>query len=88
MPVPVESIAEDLLGLAVGARDDLEVSGMLLPAERQIWLNAAESPARQRFTLATVEASRLRSQAYSVPPRRRCAASGRRTRSPSFGMCT
>jgi Zn-dependent peptidase ImmA (M78 family) len=50
--VPVESIAEDLLGLAVGSRDDLEVSGMLLPAERQIWLNAAEPPARQRFTLA------------------------------------
>jgi Zn-dependent peptidase ImmA (M78 family) len=48
----VESIAEDLLGLAVGEREDLEVSGMLLPAERQIWLNAAESPARQRFTLA------------------------------------
>ena len=52
LPVPVESIAEDLLGLAVGERDDLEVSGMLLPAERQIWLNASESPARQRFTLA------------------------------------
>jgi len=48
----VESIAEDLLGLAVGERDDLEVSGMLLPAERQIWLNANEPPARQRFTLA------------------------------------
>ena len=51
LPVPVESIAEDLLGLAVGERD-IEVSGMLLPAERQIWLNASESPARQRFTLA------------------------------------
>ena len=50
--MPVESIAEDLLGLAVGEREDLEVSGMLLPAERQIWLNASESPARQRFTLA------------------------------------
>jgi Zn-dependent peptidase ImmA (M78 family) len=48
----VKSIAEDLLGLAVGEREDLEVSGMLLPAERQIWLNAAESPARRRFTLA------------------------------------
>jgi len=52
LPVPVESIAEDLLGLAVGEREDLEVSGMLVPAERQIWLNAAESPARRRFTLA------------------------------------
>ena len=52
LPVPVESIAEDFLGLAVGAREDLEVSGMLVPAERQIWLNAAEPPARRRFTLA------------------------------------
>ena len=50
--MPVESIAQDLLGRAVGEREDLEGSGMLVPAERQIWLNAAESPARQRFTLA------------------------------------
>jgi len=55
LPVPVESIAEDLLGLRVGERDDLTVSGMLLPAERQIWLNSREarlSPGRRRFTLA------------------------------------
>jgi Zn-dependent peptidase ImmA (M78 family) len=51
-PVPVEEIAEDLLGLAVGENEDLEVSGMLLPAERRIWLNASEGPARRRFTLA------------------------------------
>ena len=35
--------------------DDLQVSGMLLPAKREIWLNAREaeeSPGRRRFTLA------------------------------------
>ena len=31
---------------------DLAVSGMLLPPERQIWLNAAEGGPRRRFTLA------------------------------------
>jgi IrrE N-terminal-like domain len=55
LPVPVESIAEDLLGLSVREDEELPVSGMLLPAERQIWVNArevAESPGRGRFTLA------------------------------------
>lgn len=52
LPVPVESIAEDLLGLAVEARDDLECSGMLLPAERRILVNAAEPEERRRFTIA------------------------------------
>jgi hypothetical protein len=51
LPVPVESIAEDLLGLAVEARE-LEVSGMLLPAERRILVNAGEPQTRQRFTIA------------------------------------
>ena len=51
LPVPVESIAEDLLGLAVEARE-LEVSGMLLPAERRILVNAAEPESRRRFTIA------------------------------------
>ena len=51
LPVPVERIAEDLLGLSVGEAE-LEVSGLLIPAERQIWLNAAEPEARRRFTLA------------------------------------
>lgn len=53
-PVPVESIAEDLLGLHVGEAA-LTVSGLLLPARREVWLNAdeaRESPARRRFTLA------------------------------------
>jgi hypothetical protein len=53
--VPVESIAEDLLGPNVGELEELQVSGMLLPEERQVWLNAREareSPGRRRFTLA------------------------------------
>jgi Zn-dependent peptidase ImmA (M78 family) len=52
LPVPVEAIAEDLLGLQVGESEDLAVSGMLLPLERQIWLNASEGAPRRRFTLA------------------------------------
>jgi Zn-dependent peptidase ImmA (M78 family) len=52
LPVPVEAIAEDLLGLQVGETEDLAVSGMLLPPERQIWLNASEGAPRRRFTLA------------------------------------
>ena len=51
LPVPVESIAADLLGLAVEARE-LDVSGMLLPAERRILVNASEPEPRQRFTIA------------------------------------
>jgi hypothetical protein len=55
VPVPLESIAADLLGLHVEEVDGLEVSGLLLPLERTIRLNAAEareSPGRRRFTLA------------------------------------
>jgi hypothetical protein len=55
LPVPVEAIAEDLLGLSINEDEELPVSGMLLPSERQIWVNAREaqeSPGRRRFTLA------------------------------------
>lgn len=55
LPVPVEAIAEDLLGLKVDEDADLTVSGMLIPARREVWLNARESresPGRRRFTLA------------------------------------
>ena len=59
LPVPVEGIAADLLGLHVEERWDIECSGMLLPAERRIVLNAAEDVdsdgqpiRRRRFTLA------------------------------------
>jgi IrrE N-terminal-like domain len=51
-PVPVEAIAEDFLGLSVAEAESLQVSGMLLPSEREVWLNATESPERRRFTLA------------------------------------
>ncbi|GIU94949.1 MAG: hypothetical protein KatS3mg012_1406 [Gaiellaceae bacterium] len=60
LPVPVEAIAEDLLGLRVEEAWDLDCSGMLLPAERRIVLNAREKaigrdtpPLRRfRFTIA------------------------------------
>ena len=52
LPVPVESIAEDLLGLRVEEAELDGVSGFLLPAERRICLNARDVPARRRFTLA------------------------------------
>ena len=51
LPVPVEAIAEDLLGLDV-LRADLDVSGLLLPAERRIYVNATEPEPRRRFTIA------------------------------------
>lgn len=58
IPVPVEEIAEDLLGLRLEQEWGMEYSGMLLPAERKIVLNAAEAPRdlaplrRFRFTIA------------------------------------
>src|SRR5439155_24475149 len=39
LPVPVGAIAEDLCGLTVEEIDDLDVSGMLVPAERRIFTN-------------------------------------------------
>jgi Zn-dependent peptidase ImmA (M78 family) len=55
VPVPVEAIAEDLLGLRIEERDELgDCSGLLLPAERLIVVNASEAPPtrRVRFTIA------------------------------------
>ena len=60
LPVPVEAIAEDLLGLRIEERWGIDCSGMLLPAERRIVLNANERatgrdtpPLRRfRFTIA------------------------------------
>lgn len=58
IPVPVESIAEDLLGLRIEQGDLGECSGMLFPAERLIVVNAAEAMSgdtptrRHRFTIA------------------------------------
>jgi hypothetical protein len=61
VPVPVESIAVDLLGLRIEDSWDLgDCSGLLLPAERLIVVNASERVAageapplrRARFTVA------------------------------------
>ena len=58
IPVPVESIAEDLLGLRIEERDLGECSGMLIPSERLILVNTAEATngdvpiRRHRFTIA------------------------------------
>jgi Zn-dependent peptidase ImmA (M78 family) len=51
LPVPVEAIAADLLGLHVDEAA-LDCSGLLVPAERRIVLHAGEPPPRRRFTLA------------------------------------
>ena len=52
IPVPVEDIAVDLLGLWVEEVDDLPVSGALIPSMRMVLLNRDEPPVRRRFTLA------------------------------------
>jgi Zn-dependent peptidase ImmA (M78 family) len=59
IPVPVDSIAEDLLGLRIEQSLDMgDVSGKLLPAERLIVLNASEAEhegtpiRRHRYTIA------------------------------------
>ena len=55
VPVPVDAVATDLLGLFVVESDDIQVSGLLVPASRYVYLNAREareSAGRRRFTLA------------------------------------
>jgi Zn-dependent peptidase ImmA (M78 family) len=52
VPVPVEAIAEDYLGLRVVEAELDGVSGLLYPAERTAVLNAQEPATRRRFTLA------------------------------------
>jgi hypothetical protein len=51
--VPVESIAEDLLGLSIHEAE-MRCSGALVPARREIWLNTSDRARerRPRFTLA------------------------------------
>src|SRR5919197_5434388 len=57
IPVPVESIAEDFLGLRI-EQAHMDCSGMLLPTERLIRINAAEGPRNEppmrrfQFTIA------------------------------------
>ena len=50
--MPVESIAEDLLGLHVCELELDGLSGLLFPVARQICVNALDVPTRRRFTLA------------------------------------
>jgi Zn-dependent peptidase ImmA (M78 family) len=58
IPVAVESIAEDLLGLRIEEADLGDWSGMLIPAKRLILVNASEAMSgdtptrRHRFTIA------------------------------------
>src|SRR6187200_1062527 len=58
IPVAVESIAEDFLGLRIEQRGLGDCSGMLIPSERLIVVNAAEAMSgetptrRHRFTIA------------------------------------
>lgn len=65
-PVPVERIADSLLGLLIEEADDLRsvagapadqgpLSGFLDPQTKTIWIDAAEgrgNPSRRRFTIA------------------------------------
>lgn len=68
LPVPIEEIADSHIGLLVRDVEDLgtapgaptlghgqALSGLLLPARGEIWVNAEEArqwPARRRFTIA------------------------------------
>jgi IrrE N-terminal-like domain len=68
LPVPIEEIADTHVGLLVRDVDDLgqapgapqlgegqSLSGLLLPALGEIWVNASEArewPPRRRFTIA------------------------------------
>jgi Zn-dependent peptidase ImmA (M78 family) len=52
LPVPVDAIAEDLLGLHVEEVELKGISGVLYPPQRRILLDARDAEARQRFTLA------------------------------------
>jgi hypothetical protein len=51
IPVPVESIAEDYLGLSLRVAH-MPVSGLLLVSRRQLWTHGDEPPERRRFTIA------------------------------------
>jgi hypothetical protein len=58
IPVPVESIAENLLGLRIEEDELGDCSGMLIPSDRLILVNASEATSgetptrRHRFTIA------------------------------------
>jgi hypothetical protein len=69
VPVPVESIAEDFLGLRI-EQAYMECSGMLRPAERLIRINAAEGPRLCRFAgLSLKPSDGLEPSTPSLPSR-------------------
>ena len=51
VPVPVEAIAEDYLGLTLRSAP-MPVSGLLVVPRREVWTHDAEPMARRRFTIA------------------------------------
>lgn len=61
LPVPIETIADSYYGLLVEERDDLaellsepggvQLSGLLVPSAKQVWVNAGEAPVRRRFSI-------------------------------------
>lgn len=55
IPVDVDALAADLLGLHVELHDDMDASGLLFPATMRVYVNAREareSEGRRRFTIA------------------------------------
>ena len=89
IPVPVESIAEDLLGLRIEEDDLGECSGMLIPAERLIVVNASEAMSgdtptrRHRFTIAHELGHWICHANGSGSPRRPTAARRTSRRTPT-----
>ena len=69
-PVPVDSVACDLLGLMITETDDIEVSGLLVPQTMRVYVNAREaseyegrdaSPSRTRSVTGCASATRAES---------------------------
>ncbi len=75
LPLPVESIAEDLLGLRVAEADDLVVSGLLLPKEREVWINSATGSVRSSGVIPPRSTAARRTSA----PMATASSSARRT---------
>ena len=89
IPVPVESIAEDLLGLRIEEDDLGECSGMLIPSERLILVNASEAMSgdtptrRHRFTIAHELGHWICHAKGAADPRRPTAARRTSRRTPT-----
>ena len=68
--MPVEAIAIDLLGLWIEEEEDLDCSGVLLPSERRIMVNASEPPQRRRSPARSTGKNVLREQQSPLPQAR------------------